>query len=349
MGNDGQIASLRDDELCPPERYPSDGDWQCLEERDSSGDLVARYTYAPGYIDDVAVQERDLNDDQDFGDTNEVVYYHANTLFSVNALSDAAENVLERYRYDAYGGCTVLDADGSADSDGISDVGNAYAFTGRRLDLESDLMQYRHRYYAPTLGRFVSRDQAGYEASLSLYSCTVPGGHPDPCGLAPAGNDCVVTHRTVIDEGEWYFVSYQPWKKTWTTHNAVLTPWTLDESTITAKNENLTDVGMQVRVRCRGQWKIQLQPERKYKRRKYRHVTTRRYKITTCCGVETSEPLSATSRPEDDWEYEWRTTGPAFWKDKWKTAFLPGTYWAPGPIGVPRSQCAKALRLYPPR
>jgi len=38
--------------------------WQCLEERDSGGDLVARYTYAPGgYIDDVAVQERDLNPD----------------------------------------------------------------------------------------------------------------------------------------------------------------------------------------------------------------------------------------------------------------------------------------------
>ena len=52
-------------------------DWQCLKERDGSGDLVARYTYAPGYIDAVAVQERDLNADDDFADTNEVVYYHS--------------------------------------------------------------------------------------------------------------------------------------------------------------------------------------------------------------------------------------------------------------------------------
>ncbi len=28
---------------------------------------------------------------------------------------------MERYRYDAYGGCTVLDADGSDDSDGVND------------------------------------------------------------------------------------------------------------------------------------------------------------------------------------------------------------------------------------
>ncbi len=81
--------------------WGGNSDWQCLEERDSGGDLVARYTYSPGYIDAVAVQERDLNSDDDFGDANEVVYYHSNTLFSVYALSDADENVVERYRYDA--------------------------------------------------------------------------------------------------------------------------------------------------------------------------------------------------------------------------------------------------------
>jgi len=110
----------------------------------------ARFTYAPGYIDAVAVQERDLNSDSDFGDTNEVVYYQANTLFSAYALTDGNGSVVERYRYDAYGGCTVLDPDGSVDADGLSDVKNPYVFTGRRLDPESGLMQYRHRCYSPT-------------------------------------------------------------------------------------------------------------------------------------------------------------------------------------------------------
>ena len=96
------------------------------------------------------MQERDLNADSDFGDTNEVVYYHANTLFTVYCLTDGSQAVVERYRYDAYGGCTVLDADGSADADGLSDVRNPYLFTGRRLDPECGLMQHRHGYYSPT-------------------------------------------------------------------------------------------------------------------------------------------------------------------------------------------------------
>jgi len=50
-------------------------DWQCLEELDADDDIVARYTYAPGYIDAVAVQERDLNADNDFANDHEVVIF----------------------------------------------------------------------------------------------------------------------------------------------------------------------------------------------------------------------------------------------------------------------------------
>ena len=108
---------------------------------------------------------------------------HRNTLVSVCALTDKSENVLERYRYDAYGGCTVLDADGSADSDGISDVSNAYAFTGRRLDLESDLMQYRHRHHSPTLGRFIGRDPRGHVDGMCLYCAVFVPSRVDPLGM----------------------------------------------------------------------------------------------------------------------------------------------------------------------
>ncbi|MHC4788993.1 MAG: hypothetical protein ACYS8K_07290, partial [Planctomycetota bacterium] len=38
--------------------WGGNSDWQCLEELDASDNLVARFTYAPGYIDAVAVQER---------------------------------------------------------------------------------------------------------------------------------------------------------------------------------------------------------------------------------------------------------------------------------------------------
>jgi RHS repeat-associated protein len=164
--------------------WGGDSDWQCLEERDGNDALVARFTYSPGYIDAVAVQERDLNADSDFGDTNEVVYYHQNALFSVYALSDGNGSVIEKYRFDAYGGCTVLDADGSVDADGLSDVKNPYTFTGRRLDSESGLMQYRNRCYSATLGRFTSREPQGYGEGLNLFAYV--GGGPtvrlDPTG-----------------------------------------------------------------------------------------------------------------------------------------------------------------------
>ncbi|MFO7957211.1 MAG: RHS repeat-associated core domain-containing protein, partial [Candidatus Brocadiia bacterium] len=154
--------------------WGGNSDWQCLEERDGSGNLVARFTYAPGYIDAVARQERDLNADDDFADDDEVVWYHSNTLYSVYALTDGSENVVERYRYDAYGACTVLDADFSSDADNASDIHNPYAFTGRTADTESTLMQYRHRYYAPVVGRFVSRDPQVYVDAWNLY-CYVIG------------------------------------------------------------------------------------------------------------------------------------------------------------------------------
>jgi len=146
---------------------------------------VARFVYSPDYLDAVARQERDLNADSDFSDTDEVIYYHSNTLYSIYALTDATESVVERYRYDAYGAVSVLDADGSDDTDGFSDAENPYAFTGRRLDLESALMQYRNRYYSAEVGRFMSRDPSGYNDGRNLYPYI--GDHPrnglDPLGL----------------------------------------------------------------------------------------------------------------------------------------------------------------------
>jgi RHS repeat-associated protein len=126
---------------------------------------------------------------------------------------EAGHNVVERYRYDAYGACTVLDADGSDDSDNASDVGNPFLFTGRRLDSEWGGMQYRNRSrrgggrrraepealsgararshaqrnrsYSTALGRFISRDPTGYLDGLSLYAYVAGQAtlYGDPMGL----------------------------------------------------------------------------------------------------------------------------------------------------------------------
>ena len=120
-------------------------------------------------------------------DTNEAVWYHSNTLYSLYALTDNSESVVERYRYDAYGAATVLDADGSDDADGLSDAENPYLFTARRLDLESDLMYYRNRQYSVTLGPFISRDPQGYADWFNLYCYVMAQAtrRVDPMGLGP--------------------------------------------------------------------------------------------------------------------------------------------------------------------
>ena len=87
---------------------------------------------------------------------NRFSYYHANHLYSVAALTDSAGNVVERYRYDAYGDMTVEDVDG----DGTL-KGNPYWFTGRRFDAETRYLYMRERYYAPKVGAFISRDPYG--------------------------------------------------------------------------------------------------------------------------------------------------------------------------------------------
>lgn len=92
--------------------------------------------------------------------------------------------VVEPYRYDGYGAVTVLDADWSVDGDSLSDVDNPYVFTGRRLDAESGLMQYRNRYYDAVLGRFLTRDPAGYRdgADMYVYAASRPTIGADPEG-----------------------------------------------------------------------------------------------------------------------------------------------------------------------
>jgi RHS repeat-associated protein len=100
--------------------------------------------------------------------------------------------VVERYAYDPYGQVIVLN--GAADPDGqewtpdpgnASDVSSEVLYAGYRFDPETGLYQVRHRSYHPTLGRWTSRDPAGYVDAMNLYQYC--GGAPtptrDPTGL----------------------------------------------------------------------------------------------------------------------------------------------------------------------
>jgi len=98
-------------------------------------------------------------------------------------------NVSERYEYDAYGNCYVLEPNFTPDPDGKSDFDNPYYFQGKRLDLLDngglELMSWPYRNYSTYLGRWLQAEKLGmipndseinpydprgqYKGSLNLY------------------------------------------------------------------------------------------------------------------------------------------------------------------------------------
>jgi len=77
-------------------------------------------------------------------------------LYSPSAVTNAAGQVQERYRYDAYGKQAITTATGTTRNK--SAVGFSRGFTGYILDEENGLYCARARMYSAGLGRFVGRD-----------------------------------------------------------------------------------------------------------------------------------------------------------------------------------------------
>ncbi len=109
-------------------------------------------------------------------------YAHANHLYSVAAITNAAGSVVERYRYDTYGNRTTLAPDGIT-TRAVSSYNQQVGFTGRYLDKETGLWYFRARYFSGTLGRFIGRDPLGYVDGMGLYSAYFV-----PTNLDPTGN-----------------------------------------------------------------------------------------------------------------------------------------------------------------
>jgi len=116
---------------------------------------------------------------------------------NVTAVVDTSGAVVERYAYDPYGQVTILngadgadpDVDGETvfewdpDADGVSDVDNRTLYAGYHFDTETGLYSVRHRYYHPTLGRWLSRDPS--ESTRNFYEAVMsaPTIGLDPLGL----------------------------------------------------------------------------------------------------------------------------------------------------------------------
>ncbi|MGB2801765.1 MAG: RHS repeat-associated core domain-containing protein, partial [Phycisphaerae bacterium] len=181
--------------------YYSDA-WQVIEvqEGGDADNPLKQFVWDPRYVDSPIVRFHDGNTDGAIDDT---LYYATDANFNVTSVVDTSGAVVERYAYDPYGQVTILngadgtdpDVDGETvfewdpDADGASDVDNRTLYAGYHLDTETGLYHVRHRYYHPTLGRWISRDPIGYADGMSLYEYCRSGplGATDATGLRPMG------------------------------------------------------------------------------------------------------------------------------------------------------------------
>ena len=157
--------------------------WQCVEERiGASSSPHKQYVWHPYYIDALAVS---------YDSSSNKHYYTHDANMNVTAALNSSGVVVERYQYSPYGEMTILEADFDVAGSQVSSIGNEFLYTGRRLDPESGLYQFRHRYYHAQLGRFVNRDPIGYLGGMNLYGYVrgMPTYYVDPYGLDPHVDD----------------------------------------------------------------------------------------------------------------------------------------------------------------
>jgi RHS repeat-associated protein len=83
-------------------------------------------------------------------------FFQQNRLGSVAHLTGFAGEVIEKYRYDAFGQPTTTYSGGS--------FNNRFKFTGREYQQQLGIYEYRNRAYHPGLGRFLSEDPVGFAA-----------------------------------------------------------------------------------------------------------------------------------------------------------------------------------------
>jgi RHS repeat-associated protein len=94
--------------------------------------------------------------------------------------------LLEQYRYDAFGTPTIMDPAGTGTPYNETQINNRFLFTGREWISRFGFYEYRARAYHPGLGRFMSQDPIGFAAgdlNLFRYCGNDPVNMVDPSGL----------------------------------------------------------------------------------------------------------------------------------------------------------------------
>ncbi|GAG28854.1 unnamed protein product, partial [marine sediment metagenome] len=132
-------------------------------------ELAHRYLYGPAVDQILAVEDGS-------GDILWGLAGHQGTIRDVVEYDGQGAVLDTHVQYDAFGGFTGAT---------LPSVDFLFAFTGRPVDLETGLYDYRARWYDPEVGRFLTEDPAGLSADANLYryAGNSPVIYVDPSGL----------------------------------------------------------------------------------------------------------------------------------------------------------------------
>jgi RHS repeat-associated protein len=135
-----------------------------LQEIDSTGSLLARYTHGPN-IDEPLAEVR----------SGTISYYQADGVGSITSLTTPSATAGGSYSYDTFGNLSAS----------TGSLTNPFRYTGREFDSETGVYYYRARYYDPSVGRFLSEDLIRFRSGINFYDYVKnnPVLRLDPTGL----------------------------------------------------------------------------------------------------------------------------------------------------------------------
>ena len=211
--------------------YIYDGE-KPIVEYNSSGTIVARNVYGKGIDEILMRKETGIND-------GNWVYYAHDHEGSVTHLLDGRSspssqtgNVIERYKYDAFGtpafydgGWTQLNS--TAYNNRFLFTGREYAATYRQIYTQAfTFYEYRARAYNPTLGRFMSEDPKLFDAGdYNLFRYC----HNDPIDFTDAMG---------LDDGSW--ARTQERQAAWSNARDAMAKWADTSNNFQGKFEQFT-------------------------------------------------------------------------------------------------------------
>jgi RHS repeat-associated protein len=131
--------------------------------------------------------------------------YHHDALQSVLGQSGHEGSILAKQTYSSFG--SLLSQTGLSN--------NTQKYTGREIDKETGLYNYRNRIYDPAAGRFISEDLMGFSAGINFYTycfnnpiiCNDPSGDIGVAG-ALIGGGVDLGLQLLLNGGDFSDINY---------------------------------------------------------------------------------------------------------------------------------------------